>query len=52
MDGTATGSNLESKSSFMGEKDAKSKKNFLGSLFKKKKGKYDVKSENKTKDKK
>lgn len=52
MDGPATSSNLEAKSSFSGEKEAKPKKNLFGSIFRKKKGKYEVKSETKTKDKK
>lgn len=52
MDDRATGSNTETKQNFTGEKETKSKKNLFGSIFKKKKGKYDVKSENKTKDKK
>ncbi|RNA37486.1 hypothetical protein BpHYR1_005121, partial [Brachionus plicatilis] len=52
MTGSATGSNPETIPNSSGEKETKAKKNIFGSIFRKKKGKYDVKTESKNKDKK
>ncbi|CAF0717385.1 unnamed protein product [Brachionus calyciflorus] len=52
MSGPAASSELSSKHSFSDEKETKTKRNIFGSIFRKKKGKYDVKSDSKSKDKK
>lgn len=49
MSGPTSSSSLDQKNSFKEEKDkdGKSKRNIFGSLFRKKKGKYEVKPESK-----